>query len=241
MAARDDDLYSTEDEDRPPAKRARKSNPSVIEWRNVEELGIVQSFEDFARYLRKIMARVQDTLTDSCDKSSLSHFVYCLNCFNTTIERDNEEFAILHFSLFISHLAEHLKDYYVKVFPVMKVNPNDRRSNKLSDYSLVTLNNQRTIMVCEVMFGITQELGALSQEFAQLFLEVFYVISTDREKNRDYKHLIAILADHLIWHIMVLDISSKPYGIISYVCVTNESLTIGKLCVYLRTLISNLQ
>ena len=241
MAARDDDLYSTEDEDRPPAKRARKSNPSVIEWRNVEELGIVQSFEDFARYLRKIMARVQDTLTDSCDKSSLSHFVYCLNCFNTKIERDNEEFAILHFSLFISHLAEHLKDYYVKVFPVMKVNPNDRRSNKPSDYSLVTLNNQRTIMVCEVMFGITQELGALSQEFAQLFLEVFYVISTDREKNRDYKHLIAILADHLIWHIMVLDISSKPYGIISYVCVTNESLTIGKLCVYLRTLISNLQ
>ena len=242
MAARDDDissLYSTEDEDRPPAKRARKSNPSVIEWRNVEELGIVQPFEDFARYLRKIMARVQDT--DSCDKSSLSHFVYCLNCFNTTIERDNEEFAVLCLSLFISHLAEHLEDYYVKVFPVIKVNQNDRCSIKRSDYSLVRLNNQRTVIVCEVKFGITQELGALSQEFAQLFLEVFYVISTDREKNCDYKHLIAILADHLIWHIMVLDISSKPYGIISYVCITNESLAIGKVCVYLRALITNLQ
>ena len=245
MAARDGDIsspYSTEDEDndRPPAKRARKSNPSVIEWRNVEELGIVQPFEDFARYLRKIMARVQDTLTDSCDKSSLSHFVYCLNCFNTKIERDNEEFAILCSSLFFSHLAEHLEDYYVKVFPVIKANPNDRHSNKRSDYSLVRLNNQRTVIVCEVKFGITQELGALSQEFAQLFLEVFYVVSTEK-KNCDYKHLIAILADHLIWHIMVLDISSKPYCIISYVCITNESLAIGKVCVYLRALITNLQ
>ena len=244
MAAQDGDFsspYTTEDEGRPPTKRARKSNPSVIKWRDVEELGIVQPFEDFARYLWKIMARVQDTLTDSCDENSLSHFVYCLNCFNTKIEKDNKEFAILCSSLFFSHLAEHLEDYYVKVFPVIKANPNDRRSNRRSDYSLVRLNNQRTVIVCEVMFGITQELGALSQEFAQLFLEVFYVIRTDREKNRDYKHLIAILADHLIWHIMVLDISSKPYSIISYVCVTNESLTIGKVCVYLRTLITNLQ
>ena len=144
MAAQGDDIsspYTTEDEGRPPTKRARKSKPSVIKWRNVEELGIVQPFEDFARYLQKIIAWVQDTLTDSCDKSRLSHFVYCLNCFNTTIERDSEEFAILCFSLFISHLAEHLKDYYVKVFPVIKVNPNDRRSNKQSDYSLVRLNN----------------------------------------------------------------------------------------------------
>ena len=125
---------------------------------------------------RTITAQPQDTLTDSCDDSSLSHFIYCLYCFNATIERDNKEFTILCFSLFISHLAAHFEDYYVKVFPVVKANPSDRRSEKRSDYTLVMLNNQRTVLVCEIKFGISQEVAAVSVEFAQMFLEECVVI-----------------------------------------------------------------
>ena len=132
----------------------------------------------------------------------LSHFIYCLHCFNATIERDNEEFAILCFSLFISHLAAHFEDYFVKVFPVVKANP--------SDYTLVKLNNERTVLVCEIKFRIGQEVAALSLDFAQLFLEESDVVGTDKDENHYYKHLIAILTNHLTWHIMVLHVSSKP-------------------------------
>ena len=125
---------------------------------------------------RTVTAQPQDTLTDSCDDSSLSHFIYCLCCFNATIERDNKEFTLLYFSLFISHLAAHFEDYYVKVFPVVKANPSDRRSEKWSDYTLVMLNNQRTVVVCEIKFGISQEVAPLSLEFAQMFLEECVVV-----------------------------------------------------------------
>ena len=113
---------------------------------------------------------------------------------------------------------------------MVKANVSDRRSEKWSDYTLIKLINERTVLICEIKFGISQEVAVLSQEFAQLFLEVFYVVGTDKDENHYYKHLIGILADHLTWHIMVLDISSKPYGIISYVCAANETLTIGKMC-----------
>ena len=245
--SRDDDISSfgtIEDESYLPAKKkAKKRSPSAITWGDIQlNFGIVQPFIAFVRRVRQtVAAQPQDTFTDSCDDSNLSHFSFCLRCFNATIERDNEEFAILCFSLFISHLAAHFEDYFVKVFPVVKANPSDRRSEKRSDYSLIKLNNERTVLICEIKFGISQEVAELSQEFAQLFLEVFYAIGTDKDENHYYKHLIGILADHLTWHIMVLDISSKPYGIISYVCAANETLTIGKICVYLRTLFTNLQ
>ena len=151
-------------------KKAQKRSPSAITWRDIQlNFGIVQPFTAFVRRVqRTVAAQPQDTLTDSCDDSNLSHFIYCLRCFNATIERDNEEFAILCFSLFISHLAAHFEDYYVKVFPVVKGNPSDRRSEEWSDYTLVKLNNERTVLVCEIKFGISQEVAALSLQFAQL-------------------------------------------------------------------------
>ena len=109
----------------------------------------------------------------------------------------------------------------------------------MTDYTLVKLNNARTILVSELKFGI-KEVAALNAEFAQLFMEVHYVVTTDKAQEHHYTDLIAILADHLIWHILLLDISKQPYIIKSYVCVIKGDLEIDKICHYLHGLINNI-
>ena len=134
-------------EDEQPVRKRSSTNPSSITWVNIEDIGIVPEFTSFIRNICSI--ECSGLLTATCCEESVSHFSYCLESFNGMIERDNEEFTMLTFALFMSHVAQHF--YKLKLLPVVKPCPSDRRHEKKSDYTLVKLNNARTVFVCELL------------------------------------------------------------------------------------------
>ena len=65
------------------------------------------------------------------------------------------------------------------------------------------LINKRTAVVIELKPMVSEQLGILQKELAQLFLEVYYAREQD---SGNYKQMLAILSDGEKWHLFVINI-----------------------------------
>ena len=64
--------------------------------------------------------------------------------------------------------------------------------------------NQRTVVVVELKPIISEDLGYLEKELAQLFLEVYYAQREDTKCS--YQYMLAVLSDRKTWHVFILNL-----------------------------------
>ena len=66
------------------------------------------------------------------------------------------------------------------------------------------LVNKRTAVVMELKPTVSEHLGHLEKELAQLFLEVYYAQKEDTKCS--YQYMLAVLSDRQTWHVFILNL-----------------------------------
>ena len=173
--------------------RAATKAPSKTKWEDLQDIGIVSSYCDISHFRENvIVARKNAPLIESCHSPELAHFQHCYSVLVKKVSIDNEGFPSAKYTLLFSHLTNHLgDDYNMKIYPVIK-KERDRRRNKRSDCTIMKLKNRRTVLVCELKFGLAEEILVIEDEFSQLLQEVRYAYETDTQSSGiRYKYIHA--------------------------------------------------
>ena len=157
----------------------------------------------------------------------------------------NEAFTVLICGNILAHIVNHLQSpsdntYCIKIFSIVKEVIEDARKNKKTDYVIIRLINQRTVVVIELKPVISEGIGYLDKELAQLFLEVYYARKEDTKSSFPYPYqsMLAILSDRNTWHVFVLDLR-LPMTVKNYYMYSKP--TISEICTGIRTLIKQLK
>lgn len=222
-------------------KRMRAVNkaPSETKWEDIQDIGIVTSDCDFSQFKENVLlVKKNAALIQSCESPELTHFQHCHSVLVKKLCSDNVGFPLIKYSLLFSHLTSHLgDDYKLKIYPQTVT----EESIKSQTITVLNLRNRRTVLVCELKFGISEEMSVLEDEFSQLLQEVRYAYDTDTQSSANhYKYMLAILGDHLIWHVLLIHCFCKPYTIVDLYVIHVKDVDLGILCFFLQQCIVNL-
>jgi len=113
--------------------------------------------------------------------------------------------------------------YKFSIFPIVK-DEADRRHNKRSDYSIYRIYNKRTYVVVECKLSVSAQLSvALLDYVSQLLLESFYVY---QREGCQYRHVMCILTDCYVWHVLVMDFGGSLWEPVNYLTVASLPYTV---------------
>ena len=128
-------------------------------------------------------------------------------------------------------VTEGEQKYKFEIFPVVK-EEDDRRYNKLSDYSIFRIFNKIIYAILEVKLRVGTKLtNADKDDLAQLFLEVLYL--HEDEKNVVVEKPMCILTDGYSWHFILTDVSKRPFEFVQlFTIITkgNWGLSTSTIC-----------
>ena len=216
------------------SKKTVNKAPSKTKWEDIQDIGIVTNY-DFSQFKEDVLlVQKKADLIQSCESPELDHFEHCHSILVKKLYSDNEGFPSVKHSLLFSHLTNHMGDRYkLKIkYPIVKRECGQRK-NKKSDYTVLQVRSQRTVLVYKLKFGISEEMSVLEDEFSQLLQEVRYAYDTDtRSSVNRYNYMLAILGDHLIWHILLINCFRKPYNIVESYVLHVKDVDLGILCFF---------
>lgn len=199
-----------------------KLQPSSATWKVMKHVGIVPDINA----LIGLQSSHICTVEDKCQLTELAVNREICNNSNAT----NEGHPTLLCGIFVSHVVTDInrksqKPVKFEIYPVVK-EEDDRRENKLSDYSIYKIMNKLTYIVIEVKLSVGASLTCADQDsLAQLFLEAYYVYSGEgRKESHIYTTILAVLTDGTTWHLITTDMSSKPLKFISLSTISTRGL-----------------
>ena len=198
-------------------------NPSSVKWSELFSRGIVQKF------ITMVMLQAEEppssssssssspspssSSTSICTTEDVKEFTSVNHIIKRRLLAQNEAFTVLICGNILAHIVNHLQSpsdntYCIKIFSIVKEVIEDARKNKKTDYVIIRLINQRTVVVIELKPVISEGIGYLEKELAQLFLEVYYARKEDTKSSFPYPYqsMLAILSDRNTWHVFVLDL-----------------------------------
>lgn len=128
-------------------------------------------------------------------------------------------------------LTEGEQKYKFEIFPVVK-EEDDRRYNKLSDYSIFRIFNKIIYAILEVKLRVGTKLtDADRDDLAQLFLEVLYL--QENENHVVVQKPMCILTDGYSWHFILTDVSKRPFKFVQlFTIITKDNwgLSTSTIC-----------
>ena len=218
-------------------------NPSSVKWSELFSRGIVQNFTTM------VMLQAEEppssSSTSICTTEDVKEFTSVNHIIKRRLLAQNEAFTVLICGNILAHIVNHLQSpsdntYCIKIFSIVKEVIEDARKNKKTDYIIIRLINQRTVVVIELKPVISEGIGYLEKELAQLFLEVYYARKEDTKSSFPYPYqsMLAILSDGNTWHVFVLDLR-LPMTVKNYYMYSKP--TISEICTGIRTLIKQLK
>jgi hypothetical protein len=233
--------YSREDASPPKKQKTKLFNPSTATWLQLVDENIVKNFNDFKGEVKRCQVG-KNTLTETCRGEE-----QIIDKIKNKVDKDNEGFPMLYCGCELVHIADHLgDDYRVKVLPVVFEVPDDGRQNKKSDYTIIRVNNKRTVVVVELKSEVSTKLEENEKELAQLFLEVHYSVEPDK-KRCDYDRTIAILGDSKTWHVFILNVSAgSPYSVSEYYLLDSDlsdsdNVKLGRKCALIKKKVEEME
>ena len=221
-------------------------NPSSVKWSELFSRGIVQKF------ITMVMLQAEEppsssssSSTSICTTEDVKEFTSVNHIIKRRLLAQNEAFTVLICGNILAHIVNHLQSpsdntYCIKIFSIVKEVIEDARKNKKTDYVIIRLISQRTVVVIELKPVISEGIGYLEKELAQLFLEVYYARKEDTKSSFPYPYqsMLAILSDRNTWHVFVLDLR-LPMTVKNYYMYSKP--TISEICTGIRTLIKQLK
>ena len=180
-------------------------NPSSVK---LYKENIVQNFTAML-VLKPEVPPFSSSSSTLCTSDDVKEFTHVNEIIAKRFLAQNEGLTTLVCGNILAHIVDHLQSptddtYSIKNFSVVKEFVEDVRKNKQTDYVLMRLVNQRTVVVVELKPIISEDLGYLEKELAQLFLEVYY---TQREDTKcSYQYMLAVLSDRKTWHVFILNL-----------------------------------
>ena len=220
--------------------------PSSVKWSELFSKGIVQKFTTM-QMLRaeEPPSSSSSSSTSTCTTEDVKEFTSVNHIITKRFLAQNEGLTVLVCGNILAHIVNHLQSpsddtYSIKIFSIVKEVIEDARKNKKTDYIIMRLINQRTVVVVELKPIISEDLGYLEKELAQLFLEVYYARREDTKSSYSYpyQYMLAILSDRKTWHVFVLDLR-LPMKVKNYYMYSKP--TISEICTGIRTLIKQLK
>ena len=171
--------------------------------------------ENIVRHFTTMLVLQPEEFPSSSSSSTLctSEDVQAFTHVNEIIAKQflvqNERLPTVVCGNIVVHIVDHLQfptvnTYSVKIVSVVKEVVADARKNKKTDYVIMRLVNQQTVVVVELKPIISKDLGYLEKELAQLFLEVYYVQKEDTKCI--YQYMLAVLSDRQTWHMFILNL-----------------------------------
>ena len=215
-------------------------NPSSVKWSELFSRGIVQKFITMVILQAEEPPSSSSSSTSICTTEDVKEFTSVNHIIKRRLLAQNEAFTVLLCGNILAHIVNHLQSpsdntYCIKIFSIVK---EDARKNKKTDYVIIRLINQRTVVVIELKPVISEGIGYLEKELAQLFLEVYYARKEDTKSSFPYQSMLAILSDRNTWHVFVLDLH-LPMTVKNYYMYSKP--TISEICTGIRTLIKQLK
>ena len=184
-------------------KRKKDINPSSVTWTQLKKMGLAGNLRTF---LPPDLANIESKLKCESNLVADMNRIIMSNCTET-----NEEFSLLCCGNVISHIVEHLQEgmtknkYRAFIAPSVKIDEDDARHNKKSEYSIIRITNERTVVVVELKESVSLSLYTNEKELAQLLLEIHYQSETDNLTDPampSYTSIVGVLADSHSWHIL---------------------------------------
>ena len=216
-------------------------NPSSVKWSELFSRGIVQKFTTMVM----LQAEEPPSSSSICTTEDVKEFTGVNHIIKRRLLAQNEAFTVLICGNILAYIVNHLQSpsdntYCIKIFSIVKEVIEDAQKNKKTDYVIIRLINQRTVVVIELKPVISEGIGYLEKELAQLFLEVYYARKEDTKSSFPYPYqsMLAILSDRNTWHVFVLDLR-LPMTVKNYYMYSKP--TISEICTGIRTLIKQLK
>ena len=226
-------LKQTEDDEtdcpvpRPPTKRKRSDieklragdlSPSAATWDVLLFEEVVVAFHTFLVDLSEVTNKCE--IKPQCFGKDLDTYKGLIELAKKRLACHNEGFPTILCGIMLLHIVDHLhsqedeRKYHLTIYPVVK-KFSDERKNKKSDYVLVRLSNERSMIIFELKLSVGAVIAGCKDALAQLFLEVKYAAEEDRSSGRRYDTMIGVLADHVSWHVLLIDLR-KPFRVLQY-------------------------
>ena len=216
-------------------------NPSSVKWSELFKESIVQNFTTMQVLKAEEPPSSSSSSSTLCTSEDVKEFTYVNEIITKRFLAQNEGLTTLVCGNVLAHIVNHLQSpsddtYCIKIFSVVKEVIEDARKN---NYIIMRLVNQRTVVVVELKPIISEDLGYLEKELAQLFLEVYYAQREDTKSSYQYQYMLPILSERKTWHVFILDLLRLPIKVKHYYMYSKP--TISEICTGIRTLIKQLK
>ena len=159
--------------------------PSSVKWKQLHSENIVRDFTTMLVLQPEEFPSSSSSSSSSSSTLCTSEDVQAFTHVNEIIAKrflvQNEGLPTVVCGNIVAHIVDHLQSptdntYSVKFFSEVVA---DARKNKKTDYVVMRLVNKQTAVVMELKPTVSEHLGHLEKELAQLFLEVYYAQKAD--------------------------------------------------------------